>query len=235
MLQYNPSQYLPTAEELPETDHTAVDSELQILIASLLGDVLAWHWRDRTDWFWGINMGVYYDPEKSAIVPDGFLSLGVERFPRTGGRLSYVVWQENRVVPLLVVEYVSKTYGDEYGDKKNDYANIGVSYYLVYNPEYYKRGKHKPLEVYHLVNGQYVLQASEPVWIPEVGLGIGRGEGTYRAWTREWLYWYDQNGNRLSVPTEVAEQEHQRAEQERQFREELLAKLKKRGIDIDTL
>ena len=29
---YNPSQYLPTAEELPETDHTAVDSQLQMLV-----------------------------------------------------------------------------------------------------------------------------------------------------------------------------------------------------------
>lgn len=84
MVQYNPLQYLPTAEELPETDRAPVDSQLQILIANLLEEILAWLWRDRTDWFWGINMGVYYDPEKSAIVPDGFLSLGVERLPRAG-------------------------------------------------------------------------------------------------------------------------------------------------------
>ena len=179
-------------------------------------------------------MGIYYDPEKAAIVPDGFLSLGVERLTRAGGRLSYVVWQEDQVVPLLVVEYVSKTYGDEYSEK-DDYANVGVLYYVVYNPEYYNRSGHNEFEVYRLVNGVYVLQSSEPVWMPEIGLGIGRGQGTYRAWTREWLYWYDQNDNRLSAPAEVIEQERQRAEQERQLREELLAKLKKRGIDIDTL
>lgn len=99
-----------------------------------------------------------------------------------------------------------------------------------------------PFEVYRLVNGAYVLQSGEPVWIPEIGLGIGRGQGTYRAWTREWLYWYDQNGNRLPATAEVAEQERQRAEQaqqqfeqERQIREELLAKLKERGINLDTL
>lgn len=28
--------------------------------------------------------------------------------------------------------------------------------------------------------------------MPEVGLGIGRGQGTYRSWTHEWLYWFDQ-------------------------------------------
>jgi len=45
-----------------------------------------------------------------------------------------VVWQENNVVPLLAVEYVSKTYGLEYDNKKDDYASVGVSYYVVYNP-----------------------------------------------------------------------------------------------------
>jgi Uma2 family endonuclease len=220
MVQYNPLQHLPTAEELPETDHQPVDSELQILVASLLGDILAQLWQNRTDWFWGINMGVYYDPGKPAIVPDAFLSLGVERLTRAGGRLSYVLWQEEKV-PLLVLEYVSKTYGQEYGTKKDQYAMIGVPYYGVYNPEHYRRDKHHSFEVYRLVNGQYVLQSGEPYWIPEMGLGIGREEGTYRAWTREWLYWYDQNGNRLSTPAEVA---HRLAERLRQM-----------GIDPDTI
>jgi DNA-binding NarL/FixJ family response regulator len=49
--------------------------------------------------------------------------------------------------------------------------------------------------------------------MPEVGLGIGRGIGTHERWTREWLYWYDQQGNRLSIPEEIIEQERQRAEQ----------------------
>ncbi|MGH2413192.1 MAG: hypothetical protein ACRDEA_05790, partial [Microcystaceae cyanobacterium] len=65
--------------------------------------ILVLLWRGHTDWFWGINMEVYYEPQKSAIVPDGFLSLGVERLTCTGGRLSYVLWQEEKV-PLLAVE-----------------------------------------------------------------------------------------------------------------------------------
>ncbi|MEP0881445.1 Uma2 family endonuclease [Trichocoleus sp. ST-U3] len=227
MVQYNPLQHLPTAEELPETDHKPVESQLQILVANLLEEILAWLWQNRTDWFWGINMGVYYDPEKSAIVPDGFLSLGVERLTRTGGRLSYVIWQEGKV-PLLALEYVSKTYGQEYDNKKDEYASIGVSYYAIYNPEYHRRDKHNPFEVYRLVDGQYVLQSDEPVWIPEIGLGIGRAQGTYRAWTREWLYWYDQNGNQLSTPAEVAQQE-------RQWAERLAERLRQMGVDPDTL
>ena len=253
MVKYNPLQSLPTAEELPETDHKPVDSQLQVLIASLLDYILCWIWRGRTDWFWGINMGVYYEPQKSPIVPDGFLCLGVERLPRAGGRLSYVVWQEGGTVPLLAVEYVSKTYGGEYDSKKDDYANVGVTYYVVYNPEYFSRHNHSPFEVYRLEKGTYVSQSAEPFWMPEIGLSIGRGQGTYRGWSREWLYWYDQQGNRYEQAEQqleherqsaeqLAQQERQRAEQaeqqleqERQLREELIARLRERGIDPDLL
>lgn len=31
------------------------------------------------DWFFGVDMGIYYDPNQPAIVPDGFLSVGVPR------------------------------------------------------------------------------------------------------------------------------------------------------------
>jgi Uma2 family endonuclease len=112
MVQYNPLQYLPTAEELPDSDDTPVDNELQILIPILLRAILALLWADRMDWFFGVNMGVYYEPDKSAIVPDGFLSLGVERYKARGKlRLSYVLWQEHNIVPQWVLEVVSKTPG----------------------------------------------------------------------------------------------------------------------------
>ena len=70
----------PTADELPCSDDTPVDNELQELIPGLLTSILQILWADRMDWFFGIDMGVYYHPEQPAIVPDGFLSLGVERF-----------------------------------------------------------------------------------------------------------------------------------------------------------
>jgi DNA-binding NarL/FixJ family response regulator len=56
--------------------------------------------------------------------------------------------------------------------------------------------------------------------MPEVGLGIGRGIGTYEGWTREWLYWYDQQGQRLLTPEESLEQELQQAQQMRQRAEQ---------------
>ncbi|WP_017323922.1 Uma2 family endonuclease [Synechococcus sp. PCC 7336] len=213
MVQFNPRQHLPTQDELPETDFAPVDSELQTLVASLLGDILAWHWRDRSDWFWGINLGVYYKLNTPAIVPDGFLSLGVEQFDRSDGRQSYVVWHEG-ALPLLVVEYVSRSYGQEYGSKLADYASIGVLYYVIYNPVYCRRKRRQPLEIYRLEGDRYVLLEGDPVWLPEIGLGLGREFGTYRNCQREWLYWYDREGNRLTAPAEVAERENLRAEQE---------------------
>jgi len=69
------------------------------------------------------------------------------------------------------------------------------------------------------VNGAYVLQSGEPVWIPEIGLGWQRtrylsslDEGGCTGMTK---------GNRLLAPAEVAEQAQQQLEQERQITEEL--------------
>jgi len=248
MVQYNPLQYLPSAEDLPDSDETPVDNELQILIPILLRGILALLWTDRRDWFFGVNMGVYYEADKAAIVPDAFLSLGVERFKPNGKlRLSYVLWQENNIVPQWALEVVSKTPGSEYDDKMTKYAQLGVLYYVIYNPDYYRRDQHDPFEVYRLENGVYVRQTGNPVWMPEIELGIGCAVGIHEGYTREWLYWYDRQGNRFPAPTNVIEQERQRAnlaeqraelaeqqlKQERQLREELLNRLREQGINLD--
>lgn len=225
MLKYNPLHYLPAAEELPDSDDTPVDNQLQHLIPALLEAVLALVWANRWDWFFGIDMGIYYNPEQPAIVPDGFLSLGVERFFHEDLRLSYVLWEENHIVPILVLEVVSQTRRGEYSSKKQMYAELGVLYYAIYNPQ---RRRKSPLEVYHLVNGAYVLQPGNPVWLPEISLGIGRERGTYQGITREWLYWYDEQGQRLLTPEERILQAEQRAEK-------LAERLRSLGIDPDSL
>ena len=94
MFQSELPRYLPSAEELPCSDDTPVDedwswrfppakevrSELQELIPGLLKSILPILWAQRMDWLFGIDMAVYFDPDLPPIVPDGFLSLGVERF-----------------------------------------------------------------------------------------------------------------------------------------------------------
>lgn len=205
MLDYNPLMCWPSSEELPDSDDTPVDNELQDLIPTLLKAVLAMAWAERMDWFFGVDMGVYYHPDEPAIVPDGFLSLGVERVFDERLRLSYAIWEEQKV-PILALEVVSQTYRGEYSTKKDQYANLGVLYYAVYNPN---RRRKPPLEVYRLEQGTYVLQSGNPVWLPEIGLGLGRERGTYQGVTREWLYWYDEQGQRQLTPEESSQKERQ--------------------------
>ena len=173
MLNYNTLHCLPSSAELPDSDDTPVDNELQILIPNLLLAILVNIWQKRDDWFFGINMGVYYAGSKPAIVPDAFLSLGVERFVGENGRSSYVLWEEDGIPPILALEIVSQTYNYEYEQKKLDYTELGILYYVIYAPTRLRR-KRQRLEVYRLVNGEYVIQPGDKIWMPEVGLGIGR-------------------------------------------------------------
>ncbi len=239
MLNYDPLQYLPTSEELPSSDETPVDNELQDTIPHLLKSILAIIWSERRDWFFGIDMGYYYHPKQSAIVPDGFLSLGVQRWKTRPkgrqGRLSYVLWEENGVVPILALEIVSQTYNGEYDQKKLDYADLGLLYYVIYDSDNFQPRKGDSFEVHRLVDGVYVRQPGNPVWIPEIGLGIGTAEGTYLDWTREWLYWYDQNARRYPSENERTQQAEQRATQAQQELEALKSRLKQMGINPDQL
>ncbi|MGK7956090.1 MAG: Uma2 family endonuclease [Crocosphaera sp.] len=209
LLNYNPRHCLPSAEELPDSDDTPVDNELQDLIPHVLKDILAIIWSDRMDWYFGVDMGIYYNPQQptDVIVPDGFLSIGVPRIIDSDLRLSYVLWDE-QVIPTMVLEVVSQTRRGEYSQKKEDYANMGVLYYVIYNP----LRKRKPrLEVYQLNNQQYELLEGEPVWLSEIGLGIGREIGIYQGVEREWLSWYDQEDKRYLTPEERALQAEERA------------------------
>jgi Uma2 family endonuclease len=231
MLEYDLPRYLPSAEELPDSDDTPVDNELQELIPGLLKAILLILWAERMDWFFGIDMGIYYHPNKAPIVPDGFLSLGVERFYDEELRPSYVLWEE-KVVPTLVLEVVSQTYRKEYTTKLDEYADLGVLYYVIYS----SRRRRKPrLEVHKLVNGKYELQVGNPVWLPEIGLGIGCDRGNYSGVTREWLYWYDQFGKRYPTPQEQIKLVQKRAEVAEQRAQQMAQRLRSLGIDPDNL
>jgi Uma2 family endonuclease len=202
---------LPTAEELPDSDETPVDNQLQNDAPNLLLILLASIWASRNDWYFGVDMGIYYDPNQAAIVPDGFLAVGVPRHVSKRGRLSYVLWEE-RVIPILVLEVISEKYNREYETKLADYQTLEIPYYVVYNPLSGRRGRHKHrgrLEVYKLRAGKYELLDMEghQIWLPEIELGLGYEEGEYTGWQREWLYWYDRQGQRYLHSGELVQQE----------------------------
>ena len=95
---------------------------------------------------------------------------------------------------------------------------MGVLYYAIYHPT---RRRKPRLEVHRLVHGKYQLQPGNPVWLPEINLGIGIERGTYQGITREWLYWYNEQGQRLLTPEEPVQI--------------LAQKLRELGIDPNSL
>jgi Uma2 family endonuclease len=252
-------QYLPSTDELPCSDDTPVDNEDQNLLPNVLLFLLKTIWAERTDWYFGVDMAIYHTTGQDPtipVVPDAFLSVGVQR--RKGGRSrkSYATWEEAGVVPILTLEMVSETVRGEYDEKMDIYAKLGVLYYVVYNPERWgqkRKKKHQPFEVYKLVEGEYVLQQGEPYWMAEVELGIGRYQVMSDNELQEQLTWFDQQGERHLSEAEAerqraelerqraeqeqqrAEQERQRAELERQRREALEAFLRSQGIDPEQL
>jgi Uma2 family endonuclease len=260
MVQFDPTLRLPTARELPDSDETPVDNELQDSVPGVLKAILALLWQNRSDWFFGIDMGIYADTESpwTAIVPDGFLSLGVPRFrPEYGrrGRPSYVLWEEDGILPVFVLEVVSQTYRGEYTEKLRQYQALEVQYYAVYDPEAFQPN-HERLEVHQLIDGTYERMSGEPVWMPELGLGLGRAISTVDGWTREWLFWFSEEGERYPVPEEYqryradlaekqveAEQQaraetERLAEQERQARaeaEQLVAQERQARVEAEQL
>ncbi|WP_309736290.1 Uma2 family endonuclease [Chamaesiphon sp. OTE_75_metabat_556] len=229
-------KYLPSSTELPDSDDTPVDnvgvptsrSEDQNWLPNVLLLLLKYIWADRTDWFFGIDMGVYHPTglnHRFPVVPDGFLSLGVERRKGNKSRRSYVLWEENDIPPILTLEVVSWTPGGEYEEKMAIYAKLGVLYYVIYNPEYWQRDRHQPFEVYKLVDGAYQLQIGEPYWFPEIGLGIGRCQEISGAVEQEVLSWFDAQSHRYLCPEELAQIAAEEARLARQEAEDTKAQL----------
>jgi Uma2 family endonuclease len=233
-LSYDPVLKLPTAEELPHSDDTPVDNELQNDIPNFILNLLRLIWEERQDWFFGVDMAIHYQFGTPAIVPDGFLAVGVPRHKSEGGRLSYVLWEEENIMPILALEVISEKYNGEYEKKLETYQDIGILYYAIYNPLVKTKKKYKdrlPLEIYKLVEGDYQLISPDRqgiVWLPEISLGIGCEVRSVAAWEREWVYLYDEAGNRYLTANEIADRE-------RQEKERLVAYLRSIGINPEDI
>ncbi|NJR71378.1 MAG: hypothetical protein HC771_24230 [Synechococcales cyanobacterium CRU_2_2] len=234
-------QSLPTSDELPCSDDTPVDNEDQNFLPNFLLFLLELIWRDRLDWYFGVDMAIYHTTSTNPrvpVVPDGFLSLGIERRKQGKSRKSYVMWEEDDIAPILTLEMVSHTPGGEYDKKMRLYARLGVTYYIIYNPEFWQRDQHQPFEAYKLVDGVYQRQPGEPFWMPEIGLGMGRHTRWFGRVEREVLYWFGPDQQRYLAADErviAADQraiaaEHQ-VEQARSQLEQLQAQLRGLGIE----
>ncbi len=164
-----------------------------------------------------VNIGIFYTPKGTPIVPDMFLSLNVEPAKDWWEKKnrSYFVWEFGKP-PDVVVEIVSNFEGDELGGKKKKYASMGIHYYVVYDPQLLIQDKE--LQVYENYVGEFLPRPDHR--LPRIGLSLTLWEGVFEERFDRWLRWCDAEGNLLHTGTEQAGKERQRTEQERQRAQE---------------
>ncbi|BAU07171.1 hypothetical protein NIES592_14680 [Fischerella major NIES-592] len=155
-------------------------------------------------------------------------------------RGSYLQWKENNIAPQVVFEILSPSNTTkEMTNKLLFYQRYGVEEYYIYNPD--------TLELTGLLRSGDDLEIIEEMngWVsPRLAVRF--------VLTPETLEIYRPDGQRFLTPVEldqVREKERQRAEQERQQKEaalqqleqeqqryqELLARLREKGIDPEKL
>ncbi|MEH2145554.1 Uma2 family endonuclease [Nostoc sp.] len=178
----------------------------------------------------GQDSGIYWrmtdPPEKGAEAPDWFYVGNVPPTLNGQTRRSYVLWREF-IAPLIALEFVSGD-GSEERDKTPWKGKFWIYEQVIRPPFYgiYEVNK-ASVEVYELIGGQYqLLTANERGHYPihPLGVELGLWQGQYQNMELPWLRWWDSQGNLLLTGEE-------RAEQERQRNERLVAQLRSLGIE----
>jgi Uma2 family endonuclease len=231
---------LPDVQGLITEDDTPVDNLFSEKQQRLLTEPLYSSWSgpgSGRSFLAAANVGVFAQIRQPAIVPDVFVSLDVQVAAdwRQKEHRSYFVWEFGKP-PELVLEIVSNREGGEDGEKKRKYAQMRVSYYVIYDP--LQEVMSEVLTVYRLTDVGYERQAIPQ--FPALELGLTLWEGTFEGKHDTWLRWTDAHGGLIPTGKERAEQaerqlfqEHQRAEQEYQRAERLATLLRQAGIAPD--
>ncbi len=98
---------LPGEHELPYSDGEPMESQRHADQLQLLSLPLREYCKERTDFFVGTDMFVYFSPVQVKSHdfkgPDVFVVLGVKKRER----LSYVLWEENNHAPNVIIELLS--------------------------------------------------------------------------------------------------------------------------------
>ena len=213
------AEHLPQVESLVTEDDTPVDNlfsakQQRLLVESLYTSGIGPE--DGRPFLADANVGVFSAVSQPPLVPDVFLSLDIQVpddvWAKTGR--SYFIWEYSKP-PEVVIEIVSNQRGGEAEWKLLLYDQMGVLYYVIFDPTNQLRAG--LLRVYHHSEQGYA-QVNEG-WLPEVGLSVRLWQGVYEEIVETWLRWYDQDGNLLLSGAERVEHERQRAEHERQHAE----------------
>jgi Uma2 family endonuclease len=166
------------------------------------------------------DVGLFFAVKQPPLAPDVMLSLDVQvgDLSQRENR-SYFVWEFGKP-PDVVVEFVSDRRGGEAGHKFRQYARVGVTYYVIFDPEDRLGGGE--LRSFVLNGGEYQPLAEQR--FPRVGLGLTLWEGAYEGSQGHWLRWCDLQGKLIPTARE-------RIDEERRRREHLEARLRELGLE----
>ena len=241
-----PRETLPTMYELPSEDpeEPGLPDEFHYYQPQLLRETFQPPQYAPDRFFVASDLNLYYTVRHPLWHkrPDWFAVLGVSRlYDARDLRLSYVIWQEE-VAPYVVIELLAPgTEREDLGETQRNpdepptkwtvYAQtLRIPYYIVFSRST------DELHYFEIVGGRYreVHPPDQRLWLPEAELGLGLWAGTYHGFERQWLRYYDAQGEWIPTPQERehqrAEQERQRAQQEHQRAERLEAQLRELGI-----
>ncbi len=230
--------YIPDANQLVTEDDTPVDNfasakQQRLLVSSLYSSL------QNQIFLAESNVGIYHIYKQPPIVPDVFLSFDVsvpENWWEKNNRC-YFLWEFGKS-PEVVIEIVSNKVGDELSDKLKTYQHMRVSYYVVYDPT--QQLGEKQLRIYELIGRRY--RETSETWLEQVELGLTLWEGEFEGRRDIWLRWCYQDGTVLATGDELAQTAEQRAEDEKQQKQQALSraelfaeKLREMGINPDSL
>ncbi len=240
-----PNRWWPAPADLSLIDqlHTEDDQPVDNLPSSkqqrLLVDTLynSWDHPDFGERFLAdVNIGMFAAVREPPLVPDMFLSVNVQVATDWWAKKhrSYFFWEFGKP-PDVVIEIVSNQEGCEDTHKLQDYARLGIRYYVIFDPE--QQLSETVLRSYELRGTKYVKQKKP--WFPTVDLGLTLWTGTFEKMETVWLRWCDKDGNlmpagrestqqqrhRADLQQQRADREQQRAEQERREKERALSQV----------
>ena len=156
-----------------------------------------------------MNVGIFFALHQPPLVPDFFLSLDVAPHQDWYAKehRSYFVWEFGKV-PEVTIEIVSNRKGGELTSKLKDYAQMGVNYYVVHDPE--KQLSKDVLRVYELGFGKrYRLRKDQQ--LPDLSLSLTLWQGVFEDKEDTWLRWCDAKGRLIPTGEERARSAEERA------------------------
>lgn len=234
----------PDYTHLVTEDDTPVDNFQSEKQQRLLVEPLYSSWVPGVPFIAAANVGLFYALKEDPLVPDALLSLDVE-MPEDWSlkqNRSYFAWEFGKF-PEVAIEIVSNRKESELDNKKNDYARMGIAYYVVFDPLKQLQGKDELngslLKVW-VLNAKNYVELPEPFWLESVGLGLMLWKGKFEGRQDLWLRWCDRSGQVIPTGAEGREIERQEREVERQRADgaeakarQLAERLRAMGINPD--